>query len=412
VIRSLRDSKQDIGTSKRSTKLYSILKKFEKNNETIISKMDEENVGMFFYFATFQRYIWNLMQKEKEVNMCFSTLLAVIPENRESSQIPDFVEDCFGVGNPGLRAIKLACASTFGQDAVCQLEGLGECLLKFLSLDASPFDQFGACKIFKKLYHHLPEATQWQCFDAIVHLWTFSKKSRIHSQCVGIIKMMKGNNRIIVYAGSENLSVTPMHDAISQKSIENIIKLQTVNRFVWFVPINQDRENDIPFTADDPIDCILSFPPMLLIPSRICKLFPKASRLLIPYIPRNTPFYGLGCTCIPDETTATKSSITQTFEESEYRHHEGKNRKSFLDYFQKRNKKYNNIPEIKLESQTESSFSQERNDANVHYELYILFTMFHDSNYMRDDHDMDYLIRVRQAIANFFEGFLEKYKIL
>jgi len=413
IIRRRTASNQDIATSERSNKLFRILKEFEKNNKTILSKMDEENVGIFFYFATFQRYIWDLMQKKKNVKICSTTSLAIIPENPDSSQIPALNPDCFGVGNPGLRAVKLACSSTFGEDAVCQLEGLGECLLKFLSLDASPSDQFDACTIFKKLYHRIPEATRWHFFNGIVQLWTFSNETVIHLECASVIKMMKGNNRMILYAGSENLSVTPLHDVISRKSTENIIKLQIVNRFVWLIPIYQDQENDIPFTADDPVDCILSFPPKLLISSRICKLFPKASRLLIPHIPKNTPFCGLGCRCILNETPTMKSNTTQNYEKNKYRHDEGKNEKSFFDYFPKHNKKYDHIPEIKLESQSKSSSSHERtDDANVHLEMYILFILHHESGRMRDDHDMDYLLQIRYALTIFFEGFLENHEIL
>jgi len=305
--------------------------------------------------------------------------------------------------NVGLQIIKIACQHSFGMDGLRKIHELGIYLLKFLELDASPYNQRDACLIFRMFHSHLPETIRSKCYDAIVHLWTFSKQNIIHSVSADIIRDMKGNDRMILFCASESIPITPLHKKIV---LENrVAKLQIVNRFVWLIPIYKEDGNITHFTSDDPMDAICSFPPHNLLSSTVCKVFSKIPRLVIPYLRRNKSMSGLGCTCTNIATFGPSSRTIKSDQDNEDQNDEKEREKSIFNYFFKNIKKknYENM------SQSESVMMQE-NNMDAHLNIYILFTIYGFDDEIRKGND-NYIIQLRNALSDYYEGFIKKVKV-
>jgi len=220
--------------------------RFGSIDEDLFSTLGSRDLGIFFHVELFlNKWIWPCLE----------------PLNEEE---PPSMKD-IRIRNVALRALARGLSTNCGHRSPHTqkiFERISPLLYTPLTLEA-------AVRVLYPM-SFMPEFAQSiraHHLEHLITIWSSPKYTKIHRQVAHILRRIRGKDSLILYTttGTGSPPITPLHDQL----LTGVVRFTLARHDAWCVPIDVGLDAVQVFTSCDPIDAIITFPPILGFPKNI-----------------------------------------------------------------------------------------------------------------------------------------------
>jgi len=239
-----------------------------------IKQLDPRDLGAALHTRAFRSYLSTALQKVAE-SQCERNVVKghgdQIVDNRSIGQRQEEGEKTQGQACPGDALVQLgeALSVDCGRRALSFHPYLIPLVVPFLFAPDTQNEAMDAILRMTFVPSAIPHLHTHALYG-LLHVWSKVKSSVMHQKAAVALQKIRGGDKIILYScsASNPTIVSFIEKCEGQRSYDEIRKLPIVGRDVYLVPFYVDVHFGY-FTADDPIDAILTFAPHLPFPTRI-----------------------------------------------------------------------------------------------------------------------------------------------
>jgi len=217
------------------------------------------------------------------------------------------------------------------------------------------------------------------CLESLIEIWGTNQCQILHNKIAYLLKEIKGTDRFILYSTTGNTKDTPYHTLFSTETSNGIFTITILSFNIWFIPIkNDENANAILFDINDPIDCLLSFPPYLDFSKNLfCECFNS-----------------VGILCIP--TTTDQNIINESMIQLN-------KLQGITKVDESKKKRSTRITQI-LDKSRASLFNKQKNISDNTLKKKLIYILF----YCKENDD--YMLQLRDGFTQYYKGYLKPWQ--